>query len=150
MGFTWRNADPRPLRPLLGEVTVELPSLLVSSRSMGDLGLSRLLEGLESSSLLSSNFWGGDEAEVVGEVEAAAALSICCLRPALRPNRGPVKPESKLGVGGLTRPARGNLNPEAGLGDPDPVEAAGGPPVEGAEAAEAAKSGLNMNSQWDK
>jgi hypothetical protein len=91
---------------LLGEVADDPPSLLVSSRSIGDLGRSRLEAGLLSSSLLPPNRDRWTEAEggeaAVGEVvvdgddpaAAAAAVRRCCRRPGLRPNKGPVKPES--------------------------------------------------------
>lgn len=117
--MTCLNADPSPLRAdvllLFGEVTELEPSLLVSSRSMGDRGRSRLLAGLLSLSLLSSRdleaatIEDGGEAAVGGEwplelaAEAAAAESKCCRRPGLRPK------SSKCGFGGLMRPLIGNL-----------------------------------------
>ena len=70
-----------------GEVT---PSLLVSSKSIGDLALSRLLEGLLSSNRFPLRIdLCGDTGEVVeaAEAPAAAALKRCCLRPGLRPNK---------------------------------------------------------------
>ena len=84
-----------------GEVT---PSLLVSSRSIGDLALSRLLEGLLSSNLLLLRTdLCGDKGDVLEPAEApaaAAALIRCWRRPGLRPNRWPVKGASRLGFGG--------------------------------------------------
>ena len=88
----------------LGEVT---PSLLVSSKSIGDLALSRLLEGLLSSNLLilllRIDLCVGDRGDLLEATEApaaAAALIRCWRRPGLRPNRWPVKGASRLGFGG--------------------------------------------------
>ena len=88
----------------LGEVT---PSLLVSSKSIGDLALSRLLEGLLSSNLLilllRIDLCVGDRGDLLEPTEApaaAAALIRCWRRPGLRPNRCPVKGASRLGFGG--------------------------------------------------
>ena len=87
-----------------GEVT---PSLLVSSKSIGDLALSRLLEGLLSSNLLilllRIDLCVGDRGDLLEPTEApaaAAALIRCWRRPGLRPNRWPVKGASRLGFGG--------------------------------------------------
>ena len=132
---------------------------------MGDLALSRLLEGLQSSSLFAVRAdRGGETGELLeaADTPAAAAFKRCWRRPGLRPKRCPVKGASKLGVGGFMRPARGSLNPGgapagevvvlAGLVDPEVVVgAAGGPPAPvAAAAAAAAKSGLNIYSQCCK
>lgn len=153
----------------MGDVTEFDPSLLVSSRSIGDLGRSRLLAGLLVLQLPSANKarWGETaglpETEAAAEAAAAvAADSSCCLRP---------KIWSIWGLGGLIKPAKGSLNPELGvvsralillgvdvvvlqvavravgevvLGPPLEGVEAGGLPAVTAAAAAAARSGRNM------
>lgn len=81
----------------------------------------------------------------------------------MRPKKGPVRGESKWGVGGLIKPAMGSLKPgevEVALvvgleGVEVGLVVTGAPVGEGLEAvaaaaAAAAISGLNMNSHCDK
>ena len=137
------------------------PSLLVSSRSIGDRGLSRLEAGLlffpSSSKALCGETAGLPEAATEAAIEAAdeAADSSCWRRP---------KIWSIWGLGGFIIPVKGSLNSLlqrlelevvlvvglAGLVDP-PVEVGGTPPpAEAAAAAAAAMSGRNicMYSKW--
>jgi len=167
IGLTCRNAeaeDPRSDK-LLGDVTELEPSLLVSSRSIGDRGRSRLEAGLlffPSSKALCGETAGLPEAATEAATEAAdeAADKSCWRRL--------YSPWSIWGLGGLINPAIGNLNSVlqrlvlevvlvvlrlAGLVEP---VVGGGPtpplPADAAPAAAATMSGRNicMYSKWPK